>query len=266
MTGAIFAGASYGIGEYAAGMKGASAMHRGVTRAFLHGTVGGIRAKMNGDSFDSGFATAGVASAVGDWGAYKKVGINLPAGKVAMAAVIGGTTSKITGGKFANGAITAAFVQAYNHNKAHGRMAKAKELRQNKISALLKGAQDGHITLEEAKAWYKHGSGKPLTADLSKIDFGSTSAEDFPNGVGSSEYVNTFFKDTLDGNVYGSIKLTLATENTVTATFGYDTYDFNVNWSDGRHARNVFTKAGDVYHGAGTPFRINLQGTGTLNP
>lgn len=45
-----------------------------------------------------------------------------------------------------------------------------------------------------------------------------------------------------------------------------DDDDFNVNWSDGRHARNVFTKVGDLYHGSGAPVRINLQGTGALNP
>ncbi|RMH38464.1 MAG: hypothetical protein D6694_12335, partial [Gammaproteobacteria bacterium] len=34
--------------------------------------------------------------------------------RIIAAAVVGGTTSVITGGKFANGAMTAAFARAYN--------------------------------------------------------------------------------------------------------------------------------------------------------
>jgi len=37
--------------------------------------------------------------------------------RVVTAAVIGGTVSKLTGGKFANGARTAAFAQAFNGNQ-----------------------------------------------------------------------------------------------------------------------------------------------------
>ncbi|WP_228710817.1 RHS repeat-associated core domain-containing protein [Saccharobesus litoralis] len=230
-----------------------------------HAIVGGIAAELQGGKFGHGFFSAGVTKGAG--GAFLPGGANLSTSEViqgtVISAVIGGTASVISGGKFANGAKTAAF--QYLLNQA-GRSANAKRLKQKRINALLQGAQDGHLTLEEAKAWYRHANGASLNVDMSKIDFGSISASDFPNGVGSSEYINTFFKDTPDGNVLGSIKLTLTSQNTVVATFGYDGYDFNINWSDGRLLRNVATAVGDTYHGSGTPFRIYLQGTGTLNP
>jgi hypothetical protein len=122
VMGAIFAGASFGIGSYAQGLAegGMSAFQVGMTRTIMHGAVGGIRARMNGGSFSSGFSSAGLVSAVGDMGGYKMAGITSPAGRIAASAALGGTTSVITGDKFANGAISAAFVQAYNHNQAHG--------------------------------------------------------------------------------------------------------------------------------------------------
>lgn len=50
---------------------------------------------------------------------YPRTDIGSRIARVATAAVIGGTASKIDGGKFANGAATAAFVRALNHD-AHG--------------------------------------------------------------------------------------------------------------------------------------------------
>lgn len=44
-----------------------------------------------------------------------------------MAAIVGGSISKLTGGKFANGAITAAFAQAFNGNRA-AKVAEAKKM------------------------------------------------------------------------------------------------------------------------------------------
>jgi hypothetical protein len=45
--------------------------------------------------------------------------IGISAERVAAAAVLGGTTSALTGGKFANGAITGAFSRAFN-DELHG--------------------------------------------------------------------------------------------------------------------------------------------------
>lgn len=45
--------------------------------------------------------------------------VGISAERVAAAAVLGGTTSALTGGKFANGAITGAFSRAFNDDQAH---------------------------------------------------------------------------------------------------------------------------------------------------
>lgn len=124
--GALFAGVSYGIGSLGADMASqiggtAGQIAAGVTKVMLHGFVGGIRASMAGQSFKSGFRSAGLASAVGSAGGYASAGIETSAGRIAASAVLGGVTSELSGGSFANGAITAAFVQAYNDENHPGR-------------------------------------------------------------------------------------------------------------------------------------------------
>ena len=54
--------------------------------------------------------------------------------KTAIAAVIGGTAEALGGGKFANGAVTGAFVEAYNH--LHGEMAKNAQLTASEYEGL----------------------------------------------------------------------------------------------------------------------------------
>ena len=85
--------------------------------------VGGVAADLNGGKFGHGFVSAGVASAfkplvnkIGDADttmSLEKLEAYKPY-RVVAAAAIGGTTSVISGGKFANGAITGAFVQMFN--------------------------------------------------------------------------------------------------------------------------------------------------------
>ena len=81
-----------------------------------HGFAGGVLAELQGGKFGHGFISAGVSKAltpvIEGWdGGYYGGGKDLGQ---AAAAVVGGTTSVITGGKFANGAITAAYANLYN--------------------------------------------------------------------------------------------------------------------------------------------------------
>lgn len=131
VVGAVFAGASYGvgsIGQHMAKVGTHTAMEIAVTKFIMHGAIGGIRAQMAGGSFKSGFFTAGVTSALGE-----QIGrIESAGGQILAAAVLGGATSRVSGGSFANGAITAAFVHAYNHqNHATGREELINELRED---------------------------------------------------------------------------------------------------------------------------------------
>lgn len=81
-----------------------------------HAAVGGISAELSGGKFGHGFFSAGVTKGLG--GAFLPGGSNLKAGDVVkgtvISMVIGGTASVISGGKFANGANTAAMQYLFN--------------------------------------------------------------------------------------------------------------------------------------------------------
>jgi RHS repeat-associated protein len=77
--------------------------------------VGGISASLEGGNFGHAFFSAGVASAFKPM-IFEKYGYSpeFKMERVTMAAVIAGTASVISGGKFANGAVTGAFNQLFN--------------------------------------------------------------------------------------------------------------------------------------------------------
>ena len=72
--------------------------------------IGGITTTLQGGNFGHGFVVAGTAAlvggALGSSGWFR--GLD-PGGQLVTSMVAGGTVSRITGGKFANGAMTAAF-------------------------------------------------------------------------------------------------------------------------------------------------------------
>ena len=72
-------------------------------------TVGGITVSLQGGKFGHGFLSAGIGAAVGGIPALQGVGAGRVAARTVVSAVSAGTVSEITGGKFANGAMTAAF-------------------------------------------------------------------------------------------------------------------------------------------------------------
>jgi RHS repeat-associated protein len=106
---AASAGVSFGIGEAFKLAPGASlSTTQLIQKAVLHGLTQGALSAAGGGRFGDGFL-GGLAGGLTE-------GIKLPKGPagVAMAAVIGGTVSKIGGGRFANGATSAAFVHVFN--------------------------------------------------------------------------------------------------------------------------------------------------------
>lgn len=110
-----------------------------------HALVGGISSVASGGKFGHGFIAAGFTKmAVGN------AGFNMNnrewsaiAGRTVVAGIVGGTASAITGGKFANGARTAAMMHLLN---AEGRTAAKKYARSRteKYAALYKGRKDYH--------------------------------------------------------------------------------------------------------------------------
>ncbi len=116
-----------------------------------HAMVGGVAAQLSGGSFGHGFISAGVTKGAG--GIFLPGGSNLTSKQIVsgsvISAVIGGTVSSLTGGKFANGAQTAAMQYLYNQlfsnfideqkNRWHAkRKIKALNIEMNRLSCLYK--------------------------------------------------------------------------------------------------------------------------------
>lgn len=86
-----------------------------IQRIGLHAYTGGVISVLQGGIVGHGFWSAGLTKAANVNGIIgTDQGLDCTYLRVATAAVIGGTISKLTGGKFANGATTAAFAQAFN--------------------------------------------------------------------------------------------------------------------------------------------------------
>lgn len=114
-----------------------------------HALAGGVIAELQGGKFGHGFFSAGLTKGltpqfegVGDT-AFEVGGYNIA--EAAIAAVLGGTISKATGGKFANGAITAAMANLFNNQrlrkdavgKAHEAFMKKTGVSKKQLNALL---------------------------------------------------------------------------------------------------------------------------------
>ncbi len=87
-----------------------------------HAVLGGLSQEAMGGSFQDGFLSAGVSTLAMDLGISRMLGLGNPGdgdfaktlGRTAVAGMIGGTAAEIGGGKFANGAYTAAFQHLFN--------------------------------------------------------------------------------------------------------------------------------------------------------
>lgn len=132
LVGGFSAGMFHGIGTHFQGMAdSARVLSTGakIGKTLAHGFAGGLSSVLSGGKFGHGFASAGFTQ--GFSGAIDKIGGrigNITSGsyfdtvnrvkRVIAAAVVGGTASVITGGKFGNGAVTGAFSRAFN-DEAH---------------------------------------------------------------------------------------------------------------------------------------------------
>lgn len=116
VIGFISAGVSYGIGTaFSQGVTvggqalGEVASH--AVKAVVHGGVQGLLSMAQGGNFTSGF----LAGAFGSMAGYTAQNMQLGfVGGLVYSSVVGGTASVLGGGKFANGAVTGAFVYLFN--------------------------------------------------------------------------------------------------------------------------------------------------------
>ncbi|RYV04074.1 hypothetical protein SOPP22_01340 [Shewanella sp. OPT22] len=146
MTGFVAGGIATGslrgalVGAFTGAMFGSlHYMNKGPLKILAHGTAGGISNVLNGGKFGHGFLTAGLTQALGKIkGIFKDIPKGFERVKNAIkSAIIGGTLSKLTGGKFANGALTAAFSRLLNDD-LRGRSAwnPLKRIRQKHASTM----------------------------------------------------------------------------------------------------------------------------------
>jgi RHS repeat-associated protein len=105
-------GTTKAIGSMFDQMK--NTLMREVGRAAAQGLFNGGMRMIQGGKFEHGFLSGFVSSLGGS--AMIKYGANMDIGsKVALSAALGGTAEVLGGGKFANGAVTGAYVMMFNH-------------------------------------------------------------------------------------------------------------------------------------------------------
>ena len=113
--GALSAGIAQGVGNVFDDL--AKGGFTELARSLAHGVTQGALSAAQGGDFGAGFYSAAFASAAGsvmgktNWG---KATFRYRHNRVIAAAIVGGTASELAGGKFANGAVTAAMVQLFN--------------------------------------------------------------------------------------------------------------------------------------------------------
>lgn len=136
IQGGITAGALHAWEPQVAGFNLETARH-----VVGHGVVGGSANYAMGGKFQDGFLSAAVSAAASNAGLLGKAGGELSGAerRTITAAAIGGTASALGGGKFANGAATAAFQHLLNAET--GRSSDTNQLsRGERVNSLVRGA------------------------------------------------------------------------------------------------------------------------------
>ena len=118
---AASAAAFYGLGEAFSGTGGGFFQAGGVGHTLAHGVVSGIFAELQGGSFAHSFISAIITKGISHH-VTGRIGANADQpnsfkfrlARTSIAILAGGTTSELTGGKFVNGALTAAIAHSFN--------------------------------------------------------------------------------------------------------------------------------------------------------
>ena len=168
ISAAAFSGIGNVLGTHFGGGFAAGLSRSGFAlKVALHGTVGGITNVLRGGNFGHGFASAGFTALGTSFNNSQHIGrLGFSPLRVVIGAAIGGTASRITGAKFANGAITGAFSQALNQEsneiefkdrlyKAYETALAASVEAEGRIRSAIEGASEGEsvpLTLADLNA------------------------------------------------------------------------------------------------------------------
>ncbi len=151
--GALFGGvsavAAMGVADYITGAfgldghaislwvaKSAKSYAAAITKAIMHGVVRGAMSLVQGGKFLANFASGFVSSAFSI--GRKTFGEGAVAARTAVMALVGGVTSSLTGGKFLNGAVSAAFVHLFNTESGKSLTERYNALRERVFASALK--------------------------------------------------------------------------------------------------------------------------------
>jgi len=156
----------------------------------FNGTLqGGLRV-MQGGKFIHGFAS-GAVGALTPFIA-NKISADM---QVIAAAAIGGTAEALGGGKFANGAITAAYVVLFNHLQHDGGVDDPIKKAQSEGGLAWDLNGDGKLQKDEAENWWLNGESIDISVDNSKIDWtGLKIPEGKSSGVFSISTTDAFLE------------------------------------------------------------------------
>ncbi|MCG8369707.1 MAG: hypothetical protein MJA32_04235, partial [Proteobacteria bacterium] len=178
-------------------------------KILVHGTIGGITSVLQGGKFGHGFASAGLTAASSTFNNSNYIHKNSNGfswRRVAIGAAIGGTASKLSGGKFANGAMTGAFSQALNQENGE-------QDRANLLEAERKAAFE--------REWNRFISQKAYESTLGSTGYDSASGLDFGNPdviaeshrnelLGNIQEVDDVVADTANAVAVSSVSILVA--------------------------------------------------------
>jgi len=191
-------------------------------KAIMHGIVRGMVHAGQGGKFGAGFASGFVSSSlsVGNKG-YGNI-----YSRTAIMAVVGGTTSVITGGKFANGAESGAFVHLFNAEGGFSKISEGISSLGDSITSFMKEhvggnfmahfilvGVHGHATAETYSLCVRGGPGLMLSAgpEVSATYTSNEITNNWSGGVGADAALGT-----IDGGAS-----VLVNDNSINASVAY---------------------------------------------
>jgi RHS repeat-associated protein len=187
--GGVSAGLTYGIGHGLFGKTGIISQEYEIFKPIVHGAAQGTISVLRGGDFKSQFMAGLISSGAGQLS--ENFGV---VGK----AVIGGVTSKLSGGNFANGAVSAAFIELFNDQG------------DNQSKSIEDGLMKGKSFIQGYFKWSsvlmeKAGVG---TEDLKQyLNFGDKLANPFERiakGISLYRYLNSYVQPALDAIIDGN--------------------------------------------------------------
>lgn len=135
----IMAAATFGVGDLA---DGKSILAATAIKGIGHGVIQGVYQEVSGGSFKDGFISGAGTGAFE--GLTSSFNTGSTTGNVMVGALVGGTSSVIGGGDFANGAISGAFVAMYN-DEAHREICEVKDVEISTTPATYEGGISGKV-------------------------------------------------------------------------------------------------------------------------